>query len=144
MRLAFILASFFIYLNAHVLHYDLKKGALYSEVFFGGGKAAIYSPFEIYAPGSSLPFVKGNTDERGVLAFLPDRAGVWRVVVHASSDHGEHRVEFDVDVSSDDVASLSHAPLYNKYSAMITGVAIIFGVFGVIYGIRSRRHTFKR
>lgn len=135
----FAFVAFFSQLNAHVLHYNLKKGALYSEVFFGGGEVASYSPFEIYAPGASLPFVKGNTDERGVLTFLPDRAGKWHVVVHAGSDHGEHIVEYDVEVKNSDIAELSHTPLYSEYGAMITGVSIIFGVFGLLYGLRTRK-----
>lgn len=71
MRAIFIFALFGVLcgLGAHVLHYNLKKGALYSEVFFGGGDVASYSPFEVYAPDASLPFVRGNTDERGVLTF---------------------------------------------------------------------------
>lgn len=71
--------------------------------------------------------------------LLPDRVGKWHVVVHAGSDHGEHIIEYDVDVKEGDIATLSHTPLYSEYGAMITGVAIIFGVFGLVYGLRARR-----
>lgn len=133
---------FFVFIStsafAHVLHYELKKGAYYVEVFFGGGDKASYSPYEIYAPDSSLPFAKGDTDARGVLAFLPDKNGIWHIVVHAGSDHGEHRVEFDIEIK-DGTAKLERTPLYNQYGAMITGISIIFGIFGLIYGIKARQ-----
>lgn len=127
---------------AHVVHYSVKEGALYSEIIFGDGTPASYAPYEIYAPEASLAFAKGQTDARGVLAFLPDKAGKWKVIVHAGSDHGEHRVEFGVDVNETmAVTMLEDTPLYNQYGAIITGIAIIFGFFGILFGLRARKTT---
>lgn len=143
LRILTFACLFALCMKAHVLHYDVKKGAIYSEVFFGGGAVASYAPYEVYAPDSSLPFVKGSTDARGILAFLPDRDGVWHVVVHAGSDHGEHRVEFDINISGDSV-KLDGTPLYNRYYAIITGVCAIFGIFSFLYALSLRRRLARK
>lgn len=140
MRVFFAIAVFLCLatrLSAHILHYDLAQGAWYVRVFFGGGEPATHAPFEIYAPGASLPFATGQTDARGVLAFLPDSDGLWHISVSAGSDHGEHLVEFDVDIKGTS-AKLESTPLYNQYGAMITGISIIFGIFGLVFGLSKR------
>ena len=68
---------------------------------FSGGEPASYAPCLIHGPESGLEggpeFQSGRTDARGIFAFVPDRDGVWNVVVDGGMGH---RLAFDVLVNS--------------------------------------------
>ncbi len=107
-----------------------------------------YAAVEIKAPDSKIAFQTGRTDRNGIMMFQPDRPGRWQAVV---SDGMGHRleVETEVVVTADsptnkpgtNQALVVMRPGGNRVQGIITGLAIIFGLFGLVYGWRERhRH----
>ncbi|CZE49132.1 hypothetical protein [Campylobacter geochelonis] len=140
MKKLIFLAIFCISAYAHIVQFDVGSGGVYASIFFDKNTPAKYSEYEIFAPDASLAFARGYTDARGVLAFVPDRSGAWRVDVKAGSNHGEHKATFVINVDKNlTVASVGQKPLYSSYSAMFTGLALIIGLFGFLYGFKNRQ-----
>jgi nickel transport protein len=108
----------------------------------------------LFAPGSNEEkFQTGETDANGVFSFVPDAAGLWRLVV----DDGQgHRKEVSVSVteaflndeSAPGTADLLRSggdiagsmPLWMK---AVWGLSLIFGLAGILYLVQSRK-TGKR
>jgi hypothetical protein len=89
---------------------------------------------------------EGRLDPRGRIAFVPDRPGTWTVRAFAADGHG---AELDVEVDADLLARLrggaeplgpGHAATDDgPWSRLVTGVGVLFGVFGCVALIQSRR-----
>ena len=116
--------------GAHNLEHEVTSGeAVIVAFFFGDGSAFSYEEFEVYRDGESVPFQTGRTDALGRMTLLPDRAGKWRIKVHSEDGHGA-----ELALSLDEqrrVGSVSQ-PLFARYAALLTGLGIIFGTFGLI------------
>lgn len=125
-------------LFAHIVQYDVGQKAIYVSVFFDKEHKSSWSKYELYAPDASLPYQQGRTDTNGVVAFLPDRAGNWRLDIHAGSDHGEHFKQIELTIDDAMILQDVTKPLYSKYGAIISGLGIIFGFFGLFYGWINR------
>ena len=67
-------------LHAHQLNHEVQTGsAVIVELSYGDGSPFGYESAEVYRPAESIPFLAGRTDANGRLAFVPDRAGDWRI-----------------------------------------------------------------
>ncbi len=126
-------------LLAHIVQYNVGQKATYVSVFFDSTHSAAWSSYEIFAPDASLAYQKGRTDASGVLSFLPNREGKWKVAINAGSDHGEHFQEIYIDIDPTMVVEKINKPLYATYGALISGISIIIGVFGLWFGLTQRR-----
>lgn len=126
-------------LLAHIVQYNVGQKATYVSVFFDSTHAATWSSYEIFAPDASLAYQKGRTDASGVLSFLPNRAGKWKVSINAGSDHGEHFQEIYIDIDPSLVVKEVNKPLYATSGALISGISIIFGIFGFWFGLTQRK-----
>jgi nickel transport protein len=131
-------------LFAHIVQYDVGQKAIYVSVFFDKEHKSSWSKYELYAPEASLPYQQGRSDANGVIAFLPDRAGKWRLDVHAGSDHGEHFKQIELNIDKTMVIKDVTKPLYSKYGAIISGFGLIFGLFGLLYGWINRPKKLKK
>lgn len=118
---------------------------------------------EIHAPSSVAIFQKGHTDSKGRFVFMPDEAGEWKVLI---DDEKGHKRTIGIQISdvffattetpamSDSVMAADtlcahaegqfhhhhshegHVPLYYK---IFLGLALIFGITGIYYGLKSRK-----
>lgn len=103
---------------------------------YAGTESCAYASVEIFGPGDTkTEFQNGRTDAKGMFSFVPDRAGNWRIVV---DDELGHRVEKTMDISGGGaaVAMGGAQPIWQK---MITGLALIIGLTGFLYGWKARR-----
>jgi nickel transport protein len=115
---------------AHDLHYTVTAGqAVVIRLFYADDSAFSFEGYEIYPEGEKLPVQVGRTDALGRIAFLPDRAGRWRIKAMSEDGHG-----LDFTLTTDAAASVvgSDKPVYERYGRLVVGVAILLGLFGLI------------
>ncbi len=125
--------------QAHSVNYDVMPKGISAKVFYSETDPASYAGYEIFGPGDALPFATGRTDKNGVVSFLPDRAGDWKIKILGESMHGYHGVTVDVKVDQAlDLASF-RKPLLARHTKLITGISLIFGLFGLVSLAASRR-----
>jgi nickel transport protein len=91
---------------------------------------------EVTPPGEHTPSQVGRTDRRGRVAFLPDRAGDWRVRVMAEDGHG---ADLTVPVGADLLPLGGRTDGPSRFARIVTGVSVLFGIFGVTALFFTRR-----
>ncbi len=122
---------------------SLKKGYLVSA-YYDDGEPMSYGAVEVKAPDAEIAFQSANLDRKGQFMFFPDTDGPWQVEV---KDGMGHRLALDLAVKQDpsDSNTPDHAPLArkgptgSKLQNAVTGLAILFGLFGCLYGWKGRR-----
>jgi len=125
-------------LLAHDLQYRSDSAqATVLTLFYTDQKAFSYEQYELYRPGQNIPTQVGRTDDQGRLVFLPDQAGAWRVKVFSEDGHG---LDTKIQVTAPGQAAPVAQPLFGRYPRLIVGIALIFGLFGLVSLLmRSRR-----
>jgi len=124
---------------------------------YDDGEPMSYAKVEIMAPETSLPFQSGRTDRNGTFVINTDIPGTWNVIV---SDGMGHRLTLDFPVEPDKEPSQSSAREAhqaqqkavaaslpngtNRYLQIICGLSLIFGVWGVLFGWKSRRGSVRK
>ncbi len=100
-----------------------------------------YCDVNVFSPANGEEaWLSGTTDPNGRFAFCPDTQGVWRVTV---DDGMGHRVEMDVECGEDARTTSGeehHHHTVNRPLGVLIGVAVIFGLFGII-SIFKRKGT---
>lgn len=117
-------------LFAHDLQYTVTGGqAVVVRLFYLDNSPFTFEAYEIYRDGDKLPYQVGRTDGQGRIAFLPDKAGDWRVRALSEDGHG-----LDFKLRTDAGAGLvdSEKPAIERYGRIAVGVAIILGLFGTL------------
>jgi len=125
--------------RAHDLHYTVTSGqAVVVKLFYADDSPFSYEAYEIYPAGADLPVQVGRTDALGRVAFLPDKAGTWRVKAVSEDGHG-----LDFTLETDAAVRLSgiDKPFYERYGRIVVGVALILGLFGFLNLILKRKKT---
>lgn len=129
-------------LFAHSVEHSFKDGGMAVQLLLGSEPAS-FAPYTLYAPNASLPFQEGQSDKNGVVAFVPDRAGMWKLVATPGSDHGGHLFNITFEVDQNHVMVWESAPLFTKYAQIISGISLIMGFFGVLLAWKARLHVKK-
>ncbi|MBT8340712.1 MAG: carboxypeptidase regulatory-like domain-containing protein [Desulfatitalea sp.] len=116
--------------------------ALYDD-----GEPMSYAKVEVKAPDAKIVFQTGRTDRNGCFMVRADTPGDWRATVQ---DGMGHRLALNFSVTPEiDGKPAAPSPLSTANPSMSRplkgGVAlsIIFGLYGLLYGWRSR-HLPKR
>lgn len=115
---------------AHDLQYTTTSAqAVVLRLTYTDAKPFAFEGYEVYRQADKLPYQVGRTDGQGRVAFLPDRAGAWRVKVFSEDGHG-----LDVSLQTDAAAQVVAAdkPVFERYGRIVAGVALILGLFGFI------------
>ncbi|EFK95251.1 conserved hypothetical protein, secreted, partial [sediment metagenome] len=105
----------------HDLQYSVTGGqALVVRLFYADDSPFAFEAYEVYPEGGQLPVQVGRTDAQGRIAFLPDKAGTWRIRTISEDGHG-----LDFTLKTDAAARLQGAdkPLYERYGRIVVGVA---------------------
>ncbi|MFZ1986049.1 MAG: hypothetical protein WAU91_16650 [Desulfatitalea sp.] len=109
---------------------------------YDDGEPLNYAAVEVLAPDSDLAFQTGRADRNGRLMFLPDRPGRWQVAV---TDGMGHRTALVLEVNKNAGFQSANPTRTEPVSAasralkMVTGLALIFGLFGLFYAWKARR-----
>ncbi len=137
MRRLVILLLLALSLSAHDLHHKvLNQEAVVVAFSFGGESDFSYQSYEVYAPNSEIPFAVGRTDKLSRVIFIPDRQGEWMVKVMSEDGHG---AEVKVTIDKDFGVQAYSQTFFEKFQKVLVGIALIFGVFGVLTMIRRRK-----
>lgn len=124
---------------AHGLEHSVSRGAaVVIEISEEEGTPFAFESYEIYREGEEAPVQVGQTDHRGRIAFLPDRAGRWRVKAFSEDGHG---LDFTLETDERQALREEGKPLYERYQRIAVGLAVILGIFGLLmlaYRRRSR------
>lgn len=123
---------------AHDLRYRIGEGKAVSvKVYFPGDREFSFESYEIYRLGEEIPFQVGRTDRYGRVVFLPDRPGDWRIKVFSEDGHG-----LDASLTTGLGGAIEGAggPGLPRSVSILVGVALIFGLFGLVnlFAPRSR------
>lgn len=115
---------------AHDLQYDVSNAqAVVLRLYYMDAKPFAFEGYEIYPAGQNLPVQVGRTDARGQVAFLPPKAGEWRI--KAISDDG-HGLDFRIRTDAAATVQAAEKPLFERYGRIAVGVAVILGLFGFL------------
>lgn len=131
--IGFLLYLFYIpqidnILLAHGLLYDLKMGkTLIIKVGYDGGEPMSYSEIKIYSPdGDKLEYQNGFTDANGNFAFIPNRAGKWKIVI---SDGMGHVFSKDLMVNEGiKIEAITQG--LGPWQKLIIAISIVWGLIG--------------
>jgi nickel transport protein len=111
------------------------------------GLVTIYSPAD-----QENAWQTGRTDKTGNFAFMPEVDGEWIFVVDDQKGHMKRLtvpVQFDVtaeqeiDTNTIEVVPESPEVGLSKTHRVIFGLALIFGITGIFYGLKARKTSKK-
>lgn len=126
---------------AHAIHYRVENRGISARVFFGPEDPASYSTYEIFGPGDTIPHQKGRTDRNGIVSFLPDRPGPWRITVLGEAEHGAHGAAITVQVAESLYMTSFDKPLVAQHTKGFVGMSILLFAFSLWVLIRNRGNT---
>ena len=131
--------------QGHSINYQVEQQGIALRAFYAAKDPASYSQYEIWGPGDreDLPHQTGRTDKNGFLAFVPDRAGTWKVKVWGESSHGYHGFTTEIKVDKGLSLESFSKPLAAAHTKLITGLSLIFGIFGIYAFLKSRKKQEK-
>jgi nickel transport protein len=130
--------------EAHSVEYQVENRGISARFFFLPNDPANYSAYEILAPGDDVPYQKGRTDKNGVVSFLPDRPGKWRIKVMAESEHGGHAASVEIDVKEGLLMESFSKPLVAAHTKLFVGGGLLLSAFGMWALWTARRAAVKR
>lgn len=121
---------------AHDLRYDVAPGqAVTVTLGFADGSGLSGASYELYLPGEAIPWQVGRTDAGGRLAFLAGDATRWRLKVYSADGHG---ADLELETDPQGTVQAAERPLFERYGRVITGVSLIFGLFGLVSLFRRK------
>jgi nickel transport protein len=130
--------------RGHEVLHEIDRGrAVAVKAFLADGEVLAYKQYEIYSPADPrIPHQKGRTDRSGWLSFVPDAPGKWRVKVIDDTGHG---LDLQVDALPGAAATPSPGATPASTAAFIlrplVGLAVIVGVFGLLFVVYRHRGT---
>ena len=111
---------------------------------YDDGEPMAFAEVEVTEADTGTVTQTGRTDRNGVFVFAPDRSGKWRVVIN---DGMGHRLVLgrQIDMAENGVpeASADEPPPVagvSRGQSVVSGLSIIFGLCGLFYGWKARRH----
>lgn len=111
---------------------------------YDDGEPMRYAAVTVHAPDGDTEFQTGRTDRNGIFMFAPDQSGKWRVIVE---DGIGHRLVVGRRIDPDEAATGARKPHgdldaahISRGSGLVSGVSLIFGLCGILYGFKARRH----
>lgn len=142
--------------GAHGLLTDVRLMApsVVIKTLFSEAQPVADATVTIFSPSApEVAWQTGRTDRTGSFAFLPDVAGGWIFLV---DDQKGHAKKLTITVPADFIAEaeLPAVNAANKSGQLtsrrerlyqtITGLALIFGITGIFYGVRSRQTAHEK
>lgn len=129
--------------RAHAVHYRVENRGISARIFYGPDDPASYSAYEIFGPGDTIPHQKGRTDRNGIVSFLPDRPGAWRISVVGEAEHGAHGAAITVQVAESLYMASFDKPLVAQHTKAFVGMSMLLFLFSLWVLIRNRGNTWR-
>jgi len=114
---------------AHGVEYEFIQNNVMIKAWFSGGKPFYPATFDLYSPDNyEKVYLSGETDNKGIFSFKPDKPGKWIVMLRDKTGHGT-RINLDVNenLSLDKDNPIGSINLYQK---LIMVVCVIWGFIG--------------
>jgi len=127
----------------------ISKTGILAEAEYDDGEPMSYALVEVFSLKENLPFQTGRTDRNGRFLFLPDTPGDWRVVVNDEMGHRivlKTRIDKNIDKNinlnknQDQTDKTGYAGFLSRYEKILTGIAIIFGMFGFFFWWKGKKY----
>jgi nickel transport protein len=132
----FMVAASFGSADAHtVAGRTLDGKAAITEFRFAGGEPMAYAQVKVFAPDATEPFQVGHADGAGRFAFVPDRAGEWRVEAREEAEN--HGARLLVSVSPDASVSVQ----LNRFWRAVLWTSIATNLVLVVVMLSRRRQS---
>lgn len=148
--------------SAHSVHVEATKNAPFVSVntYYSKTSPAKDVSVSIYAPDENQPYQTGKTDRQGNFVFVPSVAGDWILEIDDNQGHknkiniavGEDFINGNTGVETppeekaeesfakpakeEENISIADIPFIYK---LLFGLALIFGLTGFYYGVRSKQ-----
>lgn len=132
---------FFLTLMGSLLAHDLlhnvtQKEAVIVTLTYPDGEPFSYEPYTLYAPASdTVPYQKGVTAQNGTVAFYPDISGTWTLKAASADGHGAV-ISYEATPGKSSSANGAGMPYWQR---LVTGVALIFGFFGLFVLFKPKK-----
>ncbi|TVR68848.1 MAG: hypothetical protein EA408_13105 [Marinilabiliales bacterium] len=163
-----IIAAFFALgatAAAHSINFEVTRHAPAVSVnaYFTRTSPLAGASIVVYAPGQDQPYQTGRTDRQGYFSFIPSVAGDWVFEIDDGRGHRD-RLEISVgesfisgvyeeEAAADEQEEVPAGPVVETevvspagipmFYRIIFGLALIFGITGIFYGIRARQSASK-
>ena len=157
---SFLIFAFSIDTMAHSINLEVEKHSptITVHAYFSKDAPLGDASVEVFSPGNEEAFQKGNTDKKGFFTFKPNDSGTWEVTVDDGMGHFD-RIEVNVPekfyideepakekestVVDDDKPEETRQAEIPLIYRIIFGLALIFGLTGIIYGIKAKQSLKK-
>ncbi len=140
---------------AHAIRFDVDKHppAVKVHAYFSATSPLVDARVQVYAPEGETPYQSGRTDLAGHFAFIPHETGQWILEVDDERGHRDRTVInitggfFEDEPLEEQVEGVPVAPETPPQTTneiplvyrIIFGLALIFGLTGIFYGMRARQ-----
>ncbi|WP_456401691.1 hypothetical protein [Persephonella sp.] len=113
-----------------------KSNAVSIKIYYSNGEPFSYEKYEIFSPEDEvIPFQTGFTNRYGVITFIPDLEGEWKVKVFSEDGHGVvetiriNNIQDFISVRDD----------RSKLVNFTAGLSTLLLIFSVLYIIRLKK-----
>ncbi|MCX7946550.1 MAG: hypothetical protein N2557_06230 [Hydrogenophilus sp.] len=114
----------------HGLHYEVSRAeAVVIRLSYSDGTPFAYEGFEIRPEEGGTPVLVGRSDREGRVAFLPPRAGKWRLRAWSEDGHG---VDVVFSTTEREGVKENNGGRWDRLGQAAIGVGVLLGVFGVV------------
>lgn len=142
----FCYAAMFFLFPAHLLAHGVEgtvgpARSFCADFYFDDGEPMSYAEVKIILSGEKLPFQKGRTDADGRFCFYPRKNGIYKI---KAADGMGHALELSTEVDAGNQVFTENAAVRQGeagWHKALTGIALIFGLFGLINMFRRKKGT---
>lgn len=130
----YLLYLFFLQnLFAHEVNYQVKEAqGVCVSFFFAGGESMSHAEVEVYAPNENIVFQKARADKNGIFCFMPDKAGIWKLISIGDSEHGMHGAQVEIKVKDDLSIESFKKPLVATYTKFFIALGVVGWLVGLV------------
>jgi len=161
-----LLLVFSVNTMAHTIRFEVEKHSptVTVHAYFSRTSPLVDASVEVFSPGNEEAFQKGRTDKHGFFAFRPDENGNWKVTVDDGMGHFDKITvnvsdKFFIDeelIKDEEPAKAEETKVVNEDKPeqvkqaeipliyrIIFGLSLIFGITGIMYGIKAKQSLKK-
>jgi nickel transport protein len=121
----------------HELLHTIERGEVtVVKLRYADGTPFSYESYEIYREDEKIAYQVGHTDAHGRISFVADRSGSWRIRAFSEDGHG---ADFVIDATRSPDSIGGAGPARFRTERALTGIALLFGLFGLLSLFRRRR-----